>query len=96
MWEGIFLGGGGGTLLGGGESQGSPLCIKPLLVSPGMESLRRKRSALGAVTRIFNKMQKAMLDDPDSLDVGQLEHQMESVKHSDASYLKVHEEILDT
>ena len=61
-----------------------------------MESLRRKRSALEAVTRIFNKMQKAMLDDPDSLDVGQLEHQMESVKHSDASYLKVHEEILDT
>ena len=61
-----------------------------------METLRRKRSALRAITRIFNKMQKAMLDDPDSLDVGQLEHQMESVKLSEASYFKVHEEILDT
>ena len=30
------------------------------------------------------------------LTVGQLEHQMESVKRSDTSYLKVHEEILET
>ena len=62
-----------------------------------MEALKRKRSALaGAVTRIFNKFQKALTEDPDTLDIGQLEHQIDSIKISDASYCKVHEEISDS
>ena len=36
---------------------------------------------------------KALDDDPETLDISQMEHQRESVKGSDASYLKVHDEI---
>ena len=50
----------------------------------------------GAVTRIFNKFQKALTEDPDTLDIGQLEHQIDSIKSSNASYCKVHEEISDS
>ena len=61
-----------------------------------MEALKRKRSALaGTVTRIFNKFQKALEEDPDTFDIGQLEHQVDSINSSDSSYRKVHEEISD-
>ena len=61
-----------------------------------METLKCKWSALaGEVTPIFNKCQKALKDDPANLDLGQLEHQVKSIKSSDASYRKIDEEITD-
>ncbi len=59
-----------------------------------MEALKISRSALsGTITRVFNKLQKMLHDDPNSLDVLYLRRQLESIATSDSSFHKVHAEI---
>ena len=59
-----------------------------------MDLLKRKHSALaGTVTRIFNRHHRSLDDDPETLHVEYLKQQIESVKNSDSTCLKVHEEI---
>lgn len=61
-----------------------------------MEGLKRKRAGYsGAITRIFNKCQKALAQDPSELDPRQLEHQIDAIKSSDSSYKAIHEAISD-
>ena len=62
-----------------------------------MEVLKKRRSALaGEIIRIWNKYQKCLTEDPDILDLGQLGHQLDSIRNSDASYRKVHLDIANS
>ena len=59
-----------------------------------MEALKKSRSAYsGAVTRIWNRYARLLEEDPSSFDHGQLEHKLESIRNTDLSYHKIHEEI---
>ena len=62
-----------------------------------MDALKRSRSGhAGAITRIFNKLQKFANDDPTTFDVTHLQRQLEKVNVSDSSYCKIHCEICET
>ena len=59
-----------------------------------MEALKKSRSAYsGAVTRIWNRYDRLLEEDPSLFDHGQLEHKLESIHNTDLSYHKIHEEI---
>ncbi len=59
-----------------------------------MEALKKSRSAYsGAVTRIWNCYARLLEEDHSSFDHGQLEHKLESIRNTDLSYHKIHEEI---
>ncbi len=62
-----------------------------------MELLKRKRGGFtGAITRVFNKGTLTQEEDYSSLNLGQLERQVESIRSADASYRKLHDELLET
>ncbi len=59
-----------------------------------MEALKRSRSELSeTITRVFNKLQKMLHDDPNSLDISYLRRQLDSIATSDSSFHKVHAKI---
>ena len=61
-----------------------------------MESLKKRRSSYGgAVTRVLHKQERLLDSDPSRLDMAHLMRQMESVQSSSASFVKVHQELLD-
>ena len=59
-----------------------------------MEALKKSRSAYsGAVTRNWNRYACLLEEDPSSFHLGQLEHKLESIRNTDLSHHKIHEEI---
>ena len=59
-----------------------------------MEALKKSRSAYsGTVTRIWNRYARLLEEDPSSFYHRQLEHKLESIRNTDLSYHKIHEEI---
>lgn len=61
-----------------------------------MEGLRKKRSGFaGTITRINNRFQKYLGDDPQTLDLTLLEHQLETIHSSDESFRTTHSDICD-
>ncbi len=72
-------------------------CVLIFLLSfLDMDVLKRKRSAQGgAITRILNKCQNALSQDPSELDPSQLDHQIDAIKSSDLSYRAIHQTIAD-
>ena len=62
-----------------------------------MDALKRSRSGhAGAITRIYNKLQKIANDNPTTFDVTHLQRQLEKVYVSDSSNHKIHCEICET
>ena len=62
-----------------------------------MELFKKRCSSYGGViNRALHKQEKLLDADPAKLDVAYLKHQIETVQSSSASFLKVHEEFLDT
>ena len=59
-----------------------------------MDLLKHKRSGFtGVVTRIFNKAKPALEEDLFTLNLRQLERQVDSVLSADISYRKLHDEL---
>ena len=62
-----------------------------------MDALKRKRSAhSGTITRLYNKLQRILDDNPDTFDVSYLRRQLESVAAYDVSYHKIHSDICES